>query len=116
MFLASVVEISVERCRTDQLFMALLLVNWLGKYQSDGRFCPNQEFKLCIRAGGDQLATMYCDATRLPTEDFGLDVGLNTAFVNIARPISRHVAHFQNWATFDQGNLHLVIYFLYFER
>ena len=96
-------EISVERCRTDQLFLAMLVVNMLGKYQSDGRFCPNQELKLCIRAGGDKLAELYCEDTRLPMTEFGLDIGLNAAFIHIARPVFRHIGHWQHWANFDQG-------------
>ena len=58
---------------------------------------------LSIRAGGDYLASMYCAATRLPIEDFGLEHGLNHAFVHICRPVFRHIGHWNHWATFDQG-------------
>lgn len=103
LFLASMVEISVDRCSEDGLFTAYMLLNMVGKFQSNGKFCPNQEMKLCFRAGGDRLVRRYCESTGLDFDDFGQEVSFMDAFRAVSQPISQHIGHYQNWACFHRG-------------
>ena len=99
------VEISVERCSTDGLFSIMTVLNLLGKFQSNGRFCPNQEMKKCFRAGGDYIAQRHCDIIGLDYADFGRSGSFMDAFRALSRPIAPHVGHYQHWANFDRGQL-----------